>query len=313
MKQHPTMDTLLDYLEDAENVKFTDMRLHIATCVVCRNQLQRLSSLQQSIKHSGPLQNRLAETSSQLTSALDQHSIERYIDGELDDAQSASIQQLLDSDPGALKAALHYASHSAASDHLRKGTESPANMAGSDAQIKIDSPSNGFIEQLKKFFDFRPPVWISVPATAAVVLVMMLAIMPDWKSSPSQGFTVAAYQDKAVIHYQGDNQLPGIGFFNKAHRSTEAFGPMIIRYTDHQDLLLRWPQVPNAQQYHLALYLISEGQKITVHEMDLKANQTTIADFKADAGKRYEWTLNGKTSDAKSFYATGGFVINKQQ
>ena len=86
---------------------------------------------------------------------------------------------------------------------------------------------------------------------------------------------------------------------------------MEIRYNNSQDLSLRWPQVPNAEQYHLALYLISEGQKITVHEMDLAANHATIADFKAEAGKRYEWTLNGETSDAKSFYTTGGFVINR--
>jgi hypothetical protein len=47
-----------------------------------------------------------------------------------------------------------------------------------------------------------------------------------------------------------------------------------------------------------------------VQEKDLTENQTTLADFKAEAGKRYEWTLNGETSDARSFYATGGFVIN---
>ncbi len=307
------METLLAYLEDTESDKYTDVRLHLATCRDCRDKLQRLSNVQKSIKHSGLLQNSLADSSPQLVSALDQHSIERYIDGELDAPQSASVQQLLDSDSSALKAALHYASHSATNQHLRKDLDNPATNAATAAQATMASQSTGFIEQLKKFFDLRPPVWVSVPATAALVVVMTLAFMPNWMKSSSPGFTVAAYQDKAVIHFQGANQLPGIGFFNKAHRNTESFGPMEIRYNDHQELSLHWPQVPNAAQYHLALYLISEGQKITVHEMDLTANQATIVDFNAEAGKRYEWTLNGKTSDAKSFYTTGGFVINTLQ
>jgi hypothetical protein len=76
-------------------------------------------------------------------------------------------------------------------------------------------------------------------------------------------------------------------------------------------LALHWPAVPNATSYHLALYLIGEGQKITVQEMDITTNQATITAFKAQSGKRYEWTLNGETGDARSFYTSGGFVINK--
>jgi hypothetical protein len=315
MKQHPTMDTLLAYLDDAENSDFAEVRLHIATCRDCRASIDNLTRLQQSVRDSGPFQHRLAEVSAQLASALDQQAIERYVDGELDATQRESIAQLLNSEPNALKAALHYASHSTASYHLREETQHPAAATSvaspqtTTAKRTATSASNGLIEQLKKFMDFRPPVWISVPATAAVVFIMTIAVLPDWSASTPH-FTVAAYQDKPVIHYQGEDQLPGIGFFNKAHRSTVAFGPMEIRYNDNLDLSLHWPQVPKAAHYHLALYLISEGQKITVQEKDLTENQTTLVDFKAEAGKRYEWTLNGKTSDAQSFYATGGFVIN---
>jgi anti-sigma factor RsiW len=309
------MDTLLTYLEDADNASFADVRLHIASCQDCRAKLHRLNKMQDCLRKTGPYQNRLAAASPQLANALDQQAIERYIDGELQAPESAPIKQLLDTDPSALKAALHYASHSAASGHLLAETEQTiaAPSTTTAAVTKPVSNANALMEQLKKLFYFRTPIWISVPATAAVVFVMTLAVMPSWIASSSQGITVASYQDKAVIHYQGTNQLPGIGFFSKAHRSTESFGAMEIRYDDKHALSLHWPQVPNATTYHLALYLISEGQKITVQELDLEANQGTIANFKPETGKRYEWTLNGETTDAKSFYTTGGFVINTHQ
>gem|GEM_PF-1716669 len=310
MKAHPTMDTLLAYLENAEHEDFTDVRLHIATCGDCRAKLQRLTNLQDAIRNSGPEQHRLASASATLTNALDQQLIEQYVDGELEASQRASVKQMLDAEPSALKAALHYASHSAASAHLHTTTEhSVAPPSVAPAKLR----GNGLREFLKNALDFSPPVWISVPATAVVVLILTLSVMPDWRDSSSSGYTVAAYQDKPVIHYQGSNQLPGIGFFNKAHRSTEAFGAMQIRYEKNRDLSLHWPQVPNAASYHLTLYLISEGQKITVQEQDVTVNQLIIEDFKAETGKRYEWTLNGETTDTRSFYTTGGFVIDKHQ
>lgn len=317
MKNHPPMDTLLAYLEDAESDRFTGVRLHIASCNDCRATLQRLHNQQETIRNTGPYQNRLAGASPQLAQTLDQQHIERYVDGDLSATQSASVKQLLESDPGALKAALHYASHSASSGHLlaatlatQPGTEA---TAAESSVAPAPSKTSAFMEKLKKLFDFRPPVWISVPATATAVLLLTVVATPVWMASAPQGLTVASYQDKAVIHYQGGKQLPGIGFFNKAHRSTESFGAMEIQYNDQQTLSLRWPAVPNASSYHLAIYLISEGHKLTVQEMDLSANHTAIPAFKAETGKRYEWTLNGETTADKSFYTSGGFVISQRQ
>ena len=302
---HPEKDTLLAYLEAAENPEFAAVRLHIASCGDCRAMLQRLNNLQNTLQTTGLQLNRFEPASDQLISALEQQSIERYIDGDLPEAESDSIKKMLASEPSALKAALHYASHSAGNSHLTAAkTDVPA---GSAAPL---DHGVSFLAQLKKLLDFRPPVWISVPATAAVVFMMTLAVIPDGLHSSTHDFTVAGYQDKPVIHFQSADQLPGIGFFNKARRSTESFGPVDIQYNAQQTLALNWPAVPNATGYHLAVYLIGEGGKITVQEMDLASNQATIVDFNAQSGKRYEWTLNGETRDARSFYTSGGFVIN---
>ncbi|MCG6969797.1 MAG: hypothetical protein PVF34_08620 [Gammaproteobacteria bacterium] len=310
---HPTKDTLLAYLEAADQADFAAVRLHIASCGDCRVALQRLNNLQHTLQTTGPYQNRLQAVSAQLTSALEQQSIERYVDGELHGMEAVSVKQMLNADPTALKAALHYAcQNTACHNTAHSAGNAQRNAAAADARKPAPasrSRNHPFIEQLKRLLDFRPPVWISVPATAAAVIMMTLAIMPGGMHSAAPGFTVAGYQDKPVIHFQGADQLPGIGFFNKARRSTETFGPVDIQYNGEQTLALRWPAVPNATHYHLAVYLISEGRKITVQEMDLAANQATIANFNAQTGKRYEWTLNGETGDARSFYTSGGFVI----
>jgi hypothetical protein len=308
---HPTRDILLAYLEDAEQAQFADVRLHIATCSDCRGTLQQLNNLQHTLKTTGPYQNRLETISPQLASALQRQTIERYVDGDLSPPENAAAKQLLQDEPAALKAALHYASHSAANSHLSTAHLTNTNSTVTEPATTRTRSGISLLEQLKKLLEFKPPVWISVPATAAAVFAITLAVMPQWTDSTSAQFTVAAYQDKPVIHFQAADQLPGIGFFNKARRSTENFGPMEIQYNDHQELALHWPAVPNATSYHLALYLIGEGQKITVQEMDITTNQATITAFKAQSGKRYEWTLNGETGDARSFYTSGGFVINK--
>jgi hypothetical protein len=306
---HPQRDTLLAYLEAAEKPEFAAVRLHIASCGDCRAMLQRLANLQHTLQTTGLQHNRFEPASDQLISALEQQTIERYVDGDLHGIDSAAVKQMLSSDPGALKAALHYASHNTG----QSAGNAQRNAASIDAPKPapmLRSHNHPFIKQLKKLLDFKPPVWISVPATAAVVFLVTLAVVPQGMNPASPDFTVAGYQDKPVIHFQGADQLPGIGFFNKARRSTESFGPVDIQYDAQQTLVLNWPAVPNATNYHLAVYLISEGGKITVQEMDLASNHATIADFNAQSGKRYEWTLNGETRDARSFYTSGGFVIN---
>jgi hypothetical protein len=310
MTQHPTKDTLLAYLEAPEQADFADLRLHIAACSDCRRNIVKLHNVRETIQQTGVYQTGIDGPSELLTEALEQQTIERYLDGQLPDPQAAQVKTLLQTDPNALKIALHYASHTHATS-----TVSPQSAALAPKQ-RAASPRTGttsWLDAIKKLFELRPPVWISVPATAAVVLVLATAIMPAWQASPAKGIAIATYQDKAVIHFQGAGQLPGIGFFSRAHNSTQAFGPMQIHYNAQQTLTLQWPQVSEASAYHLTLYLISNGQKITVKELDVSAPQASLADFRLTPDKRYEWTLTGDTKDGKTFYASGGFVINNHE
>ena len=306
--QHPTMDTLAAYLEAPEQADFKELRLHIAACGECRGNIVKLHTVQNTLQQSGWLHSRIDSPSAQLAEALQQQSIERFIDGELQGAQAAHIRALLQTDAYALKAALHYASHR--SDSLPpQSAPIPKTVTNTSVSTRTGRLSTLF-DGIKKLLDFRPPVWISVPATAAVVVALATAIFPSGPMSPAPHMAIATYQDKAVIHFQGANPLPGIGFFSRAHSSTQAFGPMTIHYDKSQTLSLHWPQVADAATYHLALYLIRDGQKITVKALDTTTPQALITDFKPTESKRYEWTLNGETKDAGTFYTSGGFVIN---
>lgn len=312
MKQHPTMDTLLEYLEQPEARDFADLRLHIATCGQCRGNIQRLTELKHHIHTYGPMATVNAPTENNLAA----QEIEQYVDGQLPDEHAAQIKAQLQSDPGALKAALHYASHSVAMEKTVLNPPAIKETAEQASRPSFFAPGvfkKGFLKQLAGLFDLRPPVWISVPATAAIVFALSIVTVPNWMASSSHDINIAAYQDKAVIHFQETKQLPGIGFFNKAHRSSKSFDAMKVRLSKNSVLEMRWTPVENAKSYQLALHVVNEGQKISVKELSLSDNRATITDFIPKYGKRYEWTLNGETTDAKSFYTTGGFVINNPQ
>jgi len=316
------MDTLLAYLEAPEQSDFRDLRLHLVACSDCRGNIKKLRAVQNTLQQTGLLQSRIQAPSAQLAQALKLQTIERYIDGELQEPQARHVEALLKSDSDALKVALHYASHSQRSESEAPQTATPASISSAATRA---GNTISLLDRIRKFLDFKPPVWISVPATAAIVLTLTTAILLTWQASPAKHLAIATYQDKAVIHFQGASQLPGIGFFSKAHSSTQAFGPMKISYDKSQTLSLQWPPVAEAAVYHLALYLIADGQKITVKEMDVTVPHASITDFEPIAGKRYEWALNGetklreskvgetrgsKTGDSQTFYTSGGFVIN---
>ena len=50
---HPTAEDLLAYLENPEANVFTDISIHLAYCHDCRNQVAKLSALEEAIKQDG--------------------------------------------------------------------------------------------------------------------------------------------------------------------------------------------------------------------------------------------------------------------
>jgi len=314
MKQHYDMDTLLAYLESPSAAEYSNLRLHLSGCNQCRASVGQLNQLQSSIKQSPEITGSNGELENQLTTTVEEQLIEKYVDGALAGSAHQQIKSLLQQQPQALKAALHYAGHRAAMD--RAGIDNsyvsqavPLNNVVSQ-QSKHRSEQQTLINKLAKFFELRPPIWLSVPATAMAMLAIIVLVYPS-ASPTGDNMAIASYQDNAVIRFQDINQPPGIGFFSKAQRTSKPYEAMQVTLTK-DSLNLQWPVVDKATSYNVIVYIINEGQRLTISEQSSNSNNVAINNFNAQIGKRYEWQLTGETSDAKTFTASGGFVINQQ-
>jgi hypothetical protein len=156
-------------------------------------------------------------------------------------------------------------------------------------------------------FTARAPMWVSAAATAVVVVALLALFQPQ---PPATSLSVATYQDQNVIHFQPKDQPGGLGFFNKARRVTKPFKDIHIQISDDGVLVLEWPAVDRAEHYQVNIKLIDNKQAVTVADRTMQTNHLRLENFSAQHGKRYEWTLSGETADAKTFFTSGGFVVN---
>ena len=98
---------LADY-EDATSIgmsssSYQEVLDHLANCEECRNQVSMISALQDRWPDISQ-QSELSDEENQL--------ICDYIDGSLQPEEAQAVKQLIDTRPDAMKAALHYQSHS---------------------------------------------------------------------------------------------------------------------------------------------------------------------------------------------------------
>jgi len=292
--EHPETDDLNDYLLQPQRAAFSGVRLHLAGCAECRLQLAALSSLQ---RYYPSLQ------TASIDDALQQE-IADYIDGSV--SGEVALQNIKQ-DPAALKAALHYASHSAAMNE-------PARQE--KAQSQKTSFARSLVSSLARLFEYRSSVWLSASVSAALVMVLAVLVFPALDSDRSlmdKTVQIVPYQDNPQIHFRPERALPGIGFFSSTEARRQPYGVFQVAYQSAAgSLQLIWPPVDNAQQYTLRLQMISQGRKNTVAQISTELNQAEIKLDTTDMNHRYEWTLSGITHDGKNFITSGGFVISER-
>ncbi len=249
-----------------------------------------------------------AADSSPALSDAEQQQIMDYVDGAGDAQSRAAAAALIQNNPAAQKAALHYASHRAAMSQ--------------DVPPQIDAAtqpsSSGFslaqlAHKLLGWLDNRVPLWAALPATALAAYAVV-ASLPLLDNHAPHNLQVASYQDNPVLQFRAPGQLPGIGFFSQADNTTAPYTN--IRITAVQDdatgnsaVQIQWPPIADAVTYSLRLQLFDKGMKKPVGEQRTSANHARFELGKLETGKRYEWVLTGNTRDNKTFYTTGGFVL----
>ena len=313
---HPDTDALKAYLLNSESPDYATLRLHLAGCPACRDEAVVLSSLINNYAS-------LDETRGNDESLSDeQHQlIIDYIDGKLSADESVTAKTLINDNKYAMKSALHYTSHrSAMADSLPAHTQDNGQSVTGNAHHHDTSRLSQMLSTVAQWLDTRAPVW-AVPATAFTVAIAIFSIqsidtLPF--SDANNQFVVASYQDNPVMQFRPTDALPGIGFFSKADNISREYNGVLVKVLNNDDdtagkIKLQWPRVKNAIQYSMRLQVFNQGQKITLGEISTKAAIATFDVEEISNNKRYEWILTGETTNKKTFYSTGGFIISKAQ
>lgn len=295
MKDHPELEVLNKYLINSAAAEFSELRLHLAQCSECRAQVDGLKAL----SHISQLPtDTLTETQHQ--------QIHDYIFDDLSlDAnqndQRKKTEQFIHSNPSAMKAALHITSNKALQDRL-DATTAPAFHESSTNNV-----FSTFSGYLKSLFSYQTPLWISAPLTAALVALLSLNLFEQ--NSTQKAYTIASYQDNAIIQFRSKDDLPGIGFFAKSEVSSTAYDGLQVTVSDNRHFEIRWPAISNAVKYKLRLHRFNQGNKSLVSDITTDSTSVIIETEFVEIFSRYEWALTGETSDERTFMAKGGFVI----
>ena len=293
---HPDFEILQAYVRQADAAQFAELRLHLAGCAECRVQVDAMMALQQ---HYPSLE-------SPAVAEHQQQQLVDYIEQHLPQEQRQQVQQMLQDNPTTMKAALHYASHRAAMQQAI----SPAPQT--DAAIQTDvSFFSSLGAYVAGWFELRAPIWLSVPATAAVVLVAVMMLQIGMQGNTTQ-LEIVAFQDNPVLQFRDNASLPGIGFFNRADNASAVYDKVAVSMPKAGEVAIQWPAIADATEYKMRLQAFYQGEKHSLGEVITRHNSARFAIDNVPANSRYEWVLSGQTARQKTFYTSGGFVISKK-
>ena len=285
---------------------------HLASCDECRDQVSIITTLQDewpNIRH----QSNLTEDQQQM--------ICDYIDGLLDTCEAGKVRALIDGQPDAMKAALHYQGHVdlMANELSKKDIMNQPVYSAKLSQSSFVSALSSFAGQ---FFSMRSPMVYTMAATAAIFVAALFLIQtPMMQRSQT---VIASFQDDPTIQFTAKNKLPGVGFFTQSGSTSKPFDDVRVELITQNTIKISWPKVDGAELYKMRIQVFNQGKKTVLRESSSRTNHMTFllepepekskAGNKVDnkANRRYEWVLFGSTADDRMFYASGGFVVGQE-
>ncbi len=296
---HPALEDLTAYVEQPQAPEHRELRTHIAGCTPCRQQVSHLSRITHSLAQLLP-EPEDAPTGAEIPEAVVAEFVERGSSG-----NTADARELIDKNPRALKAALHYAAHSESMrTHLNSEAAGVVTGTASDTKKPTERPF------LQRLFDWRPPALFAVPLTAAAVFAVAINLLPLLGATPGNNPVSASFQDHAVLQMQSP-ELPGVGFFHGAKAQEIPFDGVRLQYRDGAGLSASWQPVESAKSYTLSLTQVTTGENPLLAKSDSRQAHIHFPALSLQAGRRYQWTLTGETTGGQSFRADGGFAVTE--
>jgi hypothetical protein len=309
---HLHIDAMADYLADPHSADAKEIGLHLAQCAACRSQLNTMVAMKRHLPAiAGDAFDTALGTDGSLEQMLQSQTIERFVDGERVETTGQQVEEALSESPLALKAALHYASHTIAMDRALDSKDASSTASATTPRPAHGTSSRGFsLAAIKTWLSQRIPLWTALPAAAVATAILVLAL--TMISAPHGGrLQIATYQDNPVVQFRSHNRAPGIGFFGTAAKSSAPFESVTVEATAKEGITLSWPPVPQASAYMVRLARREKGGTVPLAERTTSATTVTFKGLEIIFDHRYVWTLSGKTTDKKDFYAEGGFVFHQ--
>jgi len=309
---HPHIEQLKDYLSDPSLPDSRELRLHLAQCPSCRASVNTLSVMARHLEQvrSDEYHNS-TESDPDLVNMLEDQLIEQFVDGRLSGAEQQLVQTRIAEQPMALKAALHYTTHSAAMERELKDRQQSSRADETRTSRFSSKQVIKFMwTAFKTWFSYRSPAWITIPATALATGLLIFTLLA-FNQSVTPAVTVASYRDNSVLELQPQQGTPGLGFFTSAQKKVMPFGNVRIAYIGKETIKLSWPAVPQTKSYTMRLGAFANGTKITLAEKTTTDPTVTFQGLEIIFGRRYVWELSGETENSESFVAKGGFVFDQ--
>lgn len=341
---HPTIETLLAFMEMPQADQYIELRAHLLACQCCRESVEELREVQAALPGLS-----MSELVSENKILLSDSEVAAFANDQLEGDKLEQFESLLEESSEAMKSTLHYLSHSAAMENaglkadisaspLEGGQRKVVPIASAKQNPKAD---DSFVSRslVQRIADWRQPVWINAPIAASIALLVFYLSATNrlaFESNVNQPM-VAHYQDEQSLYWEPvivRQKLPGLGFFHESiHESNQEtsqgstqettnerndaenlaakhdFLAIDVKLNDH-DLSIKWPEIKDASNYRFTLYITEEKGSSLLYEQKTQVNALA---FKLDAihyGKRYEWQLEGDANSGERYQAKGGFVIS---
>lgn len=311
---HVDIDVLIDYLATPHSADAGKVGLHLAECAACRSRLKTLSAMRGHLTVvAGDAYDVSVGSDAQLGQMLENQDIERYVDGGLADEGERRVAAQISGNPLALKAALHYARHSAAMHRgLNAAKPSSATRDAISRSAPDKPPWKAHWAAITSWLTRRIPLWTTLPVGALATGIMLVSL--TLLHTPQVGgVQIASYQDNPVVQFRAPSQAPGIGFFGTAARSSAPFEPVRVAAVGEDGITISWPAIPAAKAYVVRLARRQHGRTTPLAERTTTDTTAIFEGLEIIVDHRYVWTLSGKTTDKKDFYAEGGFVFHRPE
>lgn len=307
--QHPLDADLAEYLEHPTDESGARVRLHLASCPLCRRSAEALDTL-------GSALAALRETSGPVRASghLPDQVIAEYIRAGENDAVRQTWKPHV-SECGLCREAVLLArarerkrqrltTHddlSARVVELASAAET-ADVSSSSAAASTNPASLMTAARWRRYAGF--PL---AAAAGFLLAVLLLPKLPELYSSP--GVQLATYRDDPGLHFGDEEQPQGLGFFTGATVRSEPYAGVHFETKRNGDVTAQWPPIAKVSEYRFRIFGLNDSTPVAVFDVRTGGTNVAVPAAALQPGKRYEWQVSGTTAEGTHFSTSGGFVV----